>query len=150
MQLFNIGGEGQLYLGAIGASGIALLLADEPTLVLVPAMIAAGAAAGAAWGAIPGVLRAFAHTNEIITSLMLNYCAGLVLNYLIFESQSYWRDNSPTGQVFPQGKALPDSSSWPVSTSAPSWSRSASSSRSPSRSASGCSTRGRGSASRRR
>ena len=44
---------------------------------------------GAAWGAIPGLLRAFAHTNEIITSLMLNYCAALVLNYLIFDSLSY-------------------------------------------------------------
>ena len=116
MRLFNIGAEGQLYLGAIGAAGIALLLADEPTIVIVPAMIVAGSALGAAWGAIPGVLRAFAHTNEIITSLMLNYCAALVLNYLIFESQSYWRDNSATGQVFPQGKPLSESSTWPLST----------------------------------
>ena len=69
-------------------------------------MIVAGGALGAAWGSIPGLLRAFLHTNEIITSLMLNYVAALVLNYLIFDSLSYWRDTSATGQVFPQGKAL--------------------------------------------
>ena len=77
-------------------------------------MIAAGAALGAAWGAIPGLLRAFLHTNEIITSLMLNYVAGLVLNYLIFDSLSYWRDTSAAGQVFPQGKPLPEAAIWPV------------------------------------
>jgi simple sugar transport system permease protein len=116
MRLFNIGAEGQLYFGAIGAAGIALVLAGQPGIVIVPAMIVAGAAGGAAWGAIPGVLRAFAHTNEIITSLMLNYCAALVLNYLIFDSLSYWRDTSATGQLFPQGKALAEAASWPVAT----------------------------------
>jgi ABC-type uncharacterized transport system permease subunit len=116
MRLFNIGGEGQLYFGAIGAAGIALLLHGQSTVVLIVAMIAAGAALGAAWGAIPGLLRAFLNTNEIITSLMLNYVAALVLNYLIFDSLSYWRDTSPQGQVFPQGKALPDAAAWPVTT----------------------------------
>ena len=47
---------------------------------------------------------------------MLNYVAALVLNYLIFDSLSYWRDTSATGQVFPQGKPLPDAADWPVST----------------------------------
>ena len=115
MRLFNIGGEGQLYFGAIGAGAAALLLAGQPSAVLIVAMVIAGAALGAAWGAIPGLLRAFLHTNEIITSLMLNYVAALVLNYLIFDSLSYWRDTSPTGQVFPQGKGLPDAATWPVS-----------------------------------
>ncbi len=116
MRLFNIGAEGQLYFGAIGAAGAALYLDGQPALVIVPAMIVAGAVSGAAWGAIPGLLRAFAHTNEIITSLMLNYVAALVLNYLIFDSLSYWRDTSAAGQVFPQGKPLPEAASWPVST----------------------------------
>lgn len=116
MRLFNIGAEGQLYFGAVGAAGIALLLAGQSRPVVIVAMVAAGAALGAAWGAIPGLLRAFLRTNEIITSLMLNYVAALVLNYLIFDSLSYWRDTSATGQVFPQGKMLPDAASWPVST----------------------------------
>ena len=116
MRLFNIGAEGQLYFGAIGAAGIALFLHGQSTVVLVAAMIAAGAALGAAWGAIPGLLRAFLNTNEIITSLMLNYVAALFLNYLIFDSLSYWRDTSPEARVFPQGKVLPDAATWPVST----------------------------------
>jgi general nucleoside transport system permease protein len=116
MRLFNIGAEGQLYFGAIGAAGIALLLHSQSTVVLIAAMIVAGALLGAAWGAIPGLLRAFLNTNEIITSLMLNYVAALFLNYLIFDSLSYWRDTSPAALVFPQGKVLPDAATWPVST----------------------------------
>ncbi len=114
MRLFNIGAEGQLYFGAIGASGMALLLAGSSTPVLIVAMVIGGMALGAAWGAIPGLLRAFLRTNEIITSLMLNYIAALVLNYLIFDSLSYWRDTSATGVIFPQGKTLADAASWPV------------------------------------
>ena len=114
MRLFNIGAEGQLYLGAIGAAGIALYLADQPTAGDRAGDDRRRRGGGAAWAAIPGLLRAFAHTNEIITSLMLNYCAALLLNYLIFDSQSYWRDDSATGQLFPQGKTLADAAAWPV------------------------------------
>lgn len=119
MRLFNIGAEGQLYFGAVGAAGIALYLAGQPTPVMIVAMVVGGAVLGAAWGAIPGLLRAFLNTNEIITSLMLNYVAVVFLNYLIFDSLSYWRDDSPTGQVFPQGKALPDAALWPLYTVGP-------------------------------
>ncbi len=104
MKLFNIGAEGQLYFGAIGAAGMALLLAGSSTPVLIVAMVVGGAVLGAAWGAIPGLLRAFLRTNEIITSLMLNYVAALVLNYLIFDSLSYWRDTSATGARLPAGE----------------------------------------------
>jgi general nucleoside transport system permease protein len=117
MQLYNIGGEGQLYWGAIAGVGVALYLGDhgvESTPVYVAAMVLAGALAGAAWAAIPAVLRAFAKTNEIITSLMLNYVAGLVLTYLIIDSQSYWRDlESFEGQTFPLGKSIPEEAKWP-------------------------------------
>ena len=118
MQLYNIGGEGQFYLGAIAAVGIALYLGDHgvtSTPLYVLAMCLAGGLAGAAWAAIPAVLRAFFKTNEIITSLMLNYVAGLVLTYLIIDSLSYWRDTeSFEGQTFPLGKVTPDDASWPT------------------------------------
>ena len=68
---------------------------------------------GGLWALIPGVLRAFANTNEIITSLMLNYVAGYLLTYLIFDSSSYWRDTSSLqARSFPQGKPMPDASNW--------------------------------------
>jgi simple sugar transport system permease protein len=118
MQLYNIGGEGQFYWGAIAGVGIALYLGDHgvtSTPVYVAAMVLAGALAGAAWAAIPAVLRAFANTNEIITSLMLNYVAGLVVTYLIIDSQSYWRDlESFEGQTFPLGKSIPEEAKWPA------------------------------------
>lgn len=120
MQLYNIGGEGQFYLGAIAAVGIALYLGDHgvtSTPLYVLAMCVAGGAVGAAWAAIPGVLRAFFKTNEIITSLMLNYVAGLILTYLIIDSLSYWRDTeSFEGQTFPLGKTIPEAANWPSTT----------------------------------
>ncbi len=113
--LFNIGAEGQLYMGAIAAAGVALALAGQGVVIQIVAMVIAGGLAGAAWALVPGFLRAFANTNEIITSLMLNYVAALVLNYLIFDTLSYWRDtSSPGAEQFPQGKALPDAASWPT------------------------------------
>ena len=69
MRLWNIGAEGQLLLGAWGASAVVLfplLPAGTPGFVLIPAMMLAGALAGAAWGLIPGVLRALLGVNEII------------------------------------------------------------------------------------
>jgi simple sugar transport system permease protein len=67
-----------------------------------------------AWGLIPGILRAFFRTSEILTSLLLNYVAGLILTYLIFESESYWRQTKGfNATVFPTGKPLPPSSIWP-------------------------------------
>jgi general nucleoside transport system permease protein len=113
MQLFNIGGEGQLYFGAIGAAAGALMVGGNSTTLLVIVMVLSGAISGAFWALIPGLLRAYLSTNEIITSLMLNYVAALILNYLIFDSHSYWRDLSGfEAKVFPQGKPLPDAATW--------------------------------------
>jgi simple sugar transport system permease protein len=115
MQLFNIGGEGQLYAGAILGAAAGIALGDRSSWLSVSAMIVAGMVGGAALALIPGILRAYLNTNEIITSLMLNYIVALVLDYLIFDSLSYWRDTStPSAKVFPQGKTLPDAATWPV------------------------------------
>ena len=112
MRLWNIGGEGQLFMGAIGASGMGLALDGVSSTVVIPAMIVGGALFGALWAFVPGVLRARFNTNEIITSLMLNYVAALVLAYLVLGSMSPWRDQSP-GATFPLGARLSDSASWP-------------------------------------
>jgi simple sugar transport system permease protein len=115
MQLFNIGGEGQLYLGAIGAAGVAIWLGPhEPLALTVFMMCVCGAAAGALWALIPGALKAFLRTSEIITSLMLNYVAGQLLTYLIFDSASPWRDVSTVQtRSFPQAIPLQPSQEWP-------------------------------------
>src|SRR6186713_3211632 len=71
MRLWNIGAEGQFLLGAWGASFVILGLGlpeGTPAIVLIPAMMLAGALAGAVWGIVPGVLRARLGVNEIITT----------------------------------------------------------------------------------
>jgi simple sugar transport system permease protein len=116
MQLFNIGAEGQLYLGAVGAAGAAIWLGPHhATVFTILAMCVCGAAAGSLWGLIPGALKAFGRTSEIITSLMLNYVAGQLLTYLIFDSASPWRDLSTVQtRSFPQAIPLQPSQFWPT------------------------------------
>jgi ABC-type uncharacterized transport system permease subunit len=117
MRIFNIGAEGQLYVGAIAAAGTGLALGGSGAAVAIPAMALAGIAAGVLWAGIPGLLRAYTGTSELITSLMLNYIGGLLLTYLIFDSRSYWRDTtSPNGRIFPTGKTLADATNWPTFT----------------------------------
>jgi simple sugar transport system permease protein len=86
MRLWNIGAEGQLFMGAWAATGVAskLLSPETPAVLMLAAMTIAGFAAGALWGAIPGVLKARLHVNEIITSLMLTYVAILFAQYFIY------------------------------------------------------------------
>ena len=87
MGLWNIGAEGQLLLGAWGASAVVLvplLPAGTPGIVVIPAMMLAGFACGALWGLIPGYLRARLGVNEIIVTLMLNYIAGFWIQYWVF------------------------------------------------------------------
>src|SRR5438874_247789 len=117
MRLFHIGAEGQLFMGAIAADAAGLFLGGHgwPTAVVIFAMVVAGCAGGAAWASIPGLLRAFFKTSEIITSLMLNYVAAYVLTYLIFNSELYFRETQGfNAKVFPTGKLLPYRALWPA------------------------------------
>ena len=117
MRLYNIGAEGQMYVGAITAAAVGLYLGGRggASPFVIGAMVAAGCLGGLAWALIPGLLRAFFKTNEILTSLLLNYVAGYLLTYLIFESESYWRQTKGfNASVFPTGKPLPRSAVWPA------------------------------------
>ena len=88
MRLWNIGAEGQLYLGAWATAGTALfwLPPETPKPLMLAAMTIAGFTAGALWGGIPGVLKARLNVNEIITTLMLNYVAFHFINYFVYGS----------------------------------------------------------------
>ena len=76
--------DGQIYLGAIFATGAAFALGglDLPRAVFVPAVLLAGIAGGAAYGFIPAVLRAVFAVNEIFVTVMLNFVAGFLTEYL--------------------------------------------------------------------
>ncbi len=84
--LWNVGAEGQLFLGAWAATGVATFWLPEDTArpLMLAVMAAAAMAAGGAWAAVPGVLRARWRVNEIISSLMLVYVAVRWNNYWIY------------------------------------------------------------------
>ena len=86
MRLWNIGAEGQLFLGAFMATGVALhwLPADSPSWLMLMTTAIAGFVGGAIWGIIPGILKAKLNVNEIITTLMLNYVAILWNNFFVY------------------------------------------------------------------
>ncbi|MCL4458938.1 MAG: ABC transporter permease [Chloroflexi bacterium] len=82
-RVWNIGAEGQLYIGALAATWLALTFSDIPGLLLLFLMFVISFLAGAFWGAIPGALKAKFGVSEIITSLMLNYVAFFFVSYLV-------------------------------------------------------------------
>jgi simple sugar transport system permease protein len=87
MRLWNIGAEGQFFLGAWGASMIVLLPVlpeDAPKWLFIIVMVISGFVFGALWGFIPGLLKAKFNVNEIITTLMMNYIAIEFVNYFIY------------------------------------------------------------------
>jgi len=107
--LYNIGAEGQLTMGAIFGGGIGIYLHDTSGFWVLPLMIIGGAIGGALWGMIPAILKVRFNTNEILTSLMLVYIALLILDYLVVGP---WKD--PYGYSFPKTRAFGDSGRMPL------------------------------------
>ena len=107
--IWNIGAEGQLTIGALAGGGVALLFFNVDTPFLMPAMLVSGVLGGMAWAAIPAILKTRFGTNEILTSLMLTYVGLLVLSYLI---HGPWKD--PDGQNFPESRLFHDAAIIPI------------------------------------
>ena len=81
--VINIGGEGQMILGALAGTVIGLTLPDAPGLFVVPLALLAGLLAGAVWGGIPGYLKARFNVNEILSTIMMNVIAVQLMNLLL-------------------------------------------------------------------
>lgn len=81
--VINIGGEGQIILGAIFATVFALAVPNLPAGIMIPALLVAGFVGGALWGAIPGALKAYFDVNEILSTIMLNIVAIQLMNFLL-------------------------------------------------------------------
>lgn len=81
--VINIGGEGQIIAGALLCTAIVLALPDLPRPVLLPLALLGGAVGGAFWGWMPGVLKAYAAVNEILSTIMLNIVAGYLMQFLL-------------------------------------------------------------------
>ncbi len=106
--IWNIGAEGQYIMGAIFATGVALLFYNVESFPIWPLMIPAGILGGMFWGAIPAVLKTRFNASEILTSLMLTYVANLVLLYLVVGP---WKD--PEGYGFPQTRLFTSAATSP-------------------------------------
>ncbi|MDR7417301.1 MAG: ABC transporter permease [Armatimonadota bacterium] len=109
MGLWNIGAEGQLAVGALLASWLALSFPDLPRVVMLPGLVALGLAGGAGWALLPAVLRAWVGVSEIMSTLMLNYVALLWVDYLVFGA---WAD--PTAFSFPYSRRFSESATLPA------------------------------------
>jgi ABC-type uncharacterized transport system permease subunit len=108
-QVANIGGEGQLIMGAVAATWIGLSLEGQPFALVFPLVLVGAFAAGAAWGAIAGWLKARLELNEVIVTIMLNYLAIYTLNWLV---RGPMRAPGLAGG-FPQSQALAEAIWWP-------------------------------------
>lgn len=84
--VINIGGEGQLVVGALAATVAALALPNWPSWAIIPFALILGFLGGAIWGAIPGALKAYLNVNEILTTIMMNQIAVQGMNYLLSDA----------------------------------------------------------------
>jgi len=107
--VWNIGAEGQLTMGAICGGGVALAFYGSEGPWLLPLMIIGGGLGGMAWGAIPAFLKNRFNANEILTSLMLTYVAIQFLGYLV---HGPWMD--PDGYNFPETRVFHEYGWMPV------------------------------------
>ncbi len=107
--VWNIGAEGQLTMGALFGSGVALYFYEVEGFWVLPLMLIASIVGGMLWAGIPALLRTRFNASEILVSLMLTYVATLVLSYLV---HGPWRD--PEGFNFPQSRMFHDAATLPI------------------------------------
>jgi ABC-type uncharacterized transport system permease subunit len=101
--LFNIGGEGQAYVGGLGVTLVGLYLGWLPWLLVVPLAILGAAACGGAWAFIPGWLQARRGSHVVITTIMFNFLAAALMTYLLVNVLI------APGQQIPESETLPPS-----------------------------------------
>jgi len=106
---WNIGAEGQFTMGAVAGSILPVLFPTQTGFWVLPAMLVCGIIGGALWASIPAMLKNRFGANEILTSLMLVYVAGLFLDWIV---RGPWRDpagyNFPETRGFSEGQILPE------------------------------------------
>ncbi|MGD1873426.1 MAG: ABC transporter permease [Mastigocoleus sp.] len=104
---FNIGGEGQIYLGALGSAVVGLYFQGLPSFIHIPLALIAGFIFGGVWGLIPGYLKAVRGVNEVITTLLLNYIAINLISYLVQNPLKEANAPSPYSPLIAKSAQLP-------------------------------------------
>ncbi|MEZ5480237.1 MAG: hypothetical protein R3E95_22980 [Thiolinea sp.] len=105
--LFNIGGEGQAYIGGLGSDWCLALGDYLPGLLLIPLAIAGAALFGAAWAFIPGYLQAYRGSHIVITTIMFNFLASSLMVYLLVDVIAAKGQMQPSTEPFAESSHLP-------------------------------------------
>lgn len=108
--LWNIGGEGQIYLGAAAATAVGIIPLPVPAWLHLLLAVMAGFAGGALWALMPAYLRAYRAVNEVCTTLMLNYVAGYLVSWLLHEPSPL----AEKGAFFPMSPLILPSARLPI------------------------------------
>ncbi len=108
MRLWNIGADGQLYMGALGTIWACRMFADFSAPLLVPILLLSSMAFGALWSGIAGLLKMKLNVNEILTTLMLNYVATSLVAFFVYGP---WKD--PMAAGFPRTAYIPEAAELP-------------------------------------
>lgn len=106
-RLFNIGGEGQAMLGGLGVALVCLSIDWPHWLIALPIALIGGAIFGAAWAAIPAYLQAKRGSHIVITTIMFNFIAAALLNYMLVNVMRPQGAMDPASARFPEGSNLP-------------------------------------------
>lgn len=105
--LFNIGAEGQAYIGGLGVGLLCLALGSLPFIIVLPLAILAAALFGAGWALIPAWLQAKRGSHIVITTIMFNFIASAVMTYLLVNVMIKPGQQSPETREFEAGAVLP-------------------------------------------
>ncbi len=105
--LFNIGGEGQAYIGGLGMALVCLYLDFLPFALIAPAAVAGAALFGAAWAFVPAWLQAYRGSHIVITTIMFNFIAAAVMAYLLVNVMSRPGSMEPESRDFAPHARLP-------------------------------------------
>lgn len=105
--VWNIGAEGQFYMGGVAASAVALQMGGVSSWISIPVIMIAASLAGAFWGGIAGYLRARYGASEIVTTIMLNYIAIIFTSYLVTGPLMEAQGLFPQSDRFPRETTLP-------------------------------------------
>lgn len=111
--LFNIGSEGQMYFGGLGLT-LAMLAFDHslPAWALIPLAMLGAAVFGAAWGFFPGYLQAKRGSHVVVTTIMFNFIAASLMNFIIVKYLIPVGEQNTASRVFADSGAMPRLSAW--------------------------------------
>lgn len=108
--LWNVGAEGYMYMGAIGAGAVGIASLRVPPIIHITLALLAGAVVAGFWGLLPAYLRAYRGVNEVVTTIMMNYVAQFFTGWMVHDPQPM----AEAGAFFPMSRILAPTARLPI------------------------------------